>query len=149
MSFKSVSSTERRWWSETPDKCESAKQLCSNTTLQDERNPYLEKVSEAWRLACQSRSERFLFTQLRGCFSSYWVQLSPIWALISSIAPLFYHHSEKNLTQVLNSSFQDYETYKRLSQNYREELSWWITNMNKWNGKALLNRSDWKLNPRR
>ena len=40
--------------------------VCSNITLQDGRNPYLERVSEAWRLACQSRSE---FTQLTGCFS--------------------------------------------------------------------------------
>ena len=38
MSFKSVSSTEGRWWSETPDKSESAKQVCSNTTLQDGKN---------------------------------------------------------------------------------------------------------------
>ena len=46
--------------SETSNKFESTKRICSNTTFQDGKNPYLEGTSEAQRLASKTRSKRRL-----------------------------------------------------------------------------------------
>ena len=55
-------------------------------------------------------------------------------------APLFYRHLQMSLSWALKSSFQNYETNVILSQDCIEELSWWVTNMGRWNGKALLKK---------
>ena len=55
-------------------------------------------------------------------------------------APLFYRHLQISLSQALDFSFQNYETNIILSQDCKEELSWWIANMRKWNGKTLFKK---------
>ena len=94
--LKSVPSTEKGWGAETCDKFESAKPVCSNITLQDGRNPYLERTGKARRLACKSRLERRIFyipyssdhrKYLRFVFQEKNVrfQLPSLWSLISSV----------------------------------------------------------------
>ena len=55
-------------------------------------------------------------------------------------APLFYRNLQMNLSQALEANGQNYETLLSLSQDGKEELEWWDTQMNKWNGRALLKR---------
>ena len=55
-------------------------------------------------------------------------------------APLFYRHLQMSLSQALDFSSQNYETNIMLSRDCKEELSWWIANMRKWNGKTLLQK---------
>ena len=53
-------------------------------------------------------------------------------------APLFYRHLQMDLATALRAGGQNYETTLKLSQESREELTWWDTRMIKWNGKTVL-----------
>ncbi len=56
-------------------------------------------------------------------------------------APLFYRNLQMSLHQALRISHsQNYEQTTVLSPGARTELDWWVENMSKWNGKALLKR---------
>ena len=53
-------------------------------------------------------------------------------------APLFYRNLQMDLATALRGADQDYETLLVLSPNSREELTWWDTQMIKWNGRTVL-----------
>ena len=42
------------------------------------------------------------------------------------------------LTKTLEASMQDYEAEVVLSQDCKDELQWWISNMSRWNGKTMM-----------
>ena len=50
-------------------------------------------------------------------------------------APLFYRYLQMDLSAALRAGCQNYETTLQLSQDSKEELVWWDTQMAKWNGK--------------
>ena len=53
-------------------------------------------------------------------------------------APLFYRCLQRDLSRALERGQQSYETACPLSHGAREELQWWITYLERWNGKSLL-----------
>ena len=53
-------------------------------------------------------------------------------------APLFYRHLQHSLRQSLAQSGQDYCQTCQLNDEAREELTWWTTNLQTWNGKSIL-----------
>ena len=53
-------------------------------------------------------------------------------------APLFYRCLQRDLSRALERGQQSYETACPLSHGVREELQWWITYLERWNGKSLL-----------
>ena len=53
-------------------------------------------------------------------------------------SPLFYRHLQMDLTESLRVSDQNYETTLTLSHESKEELTWWDTQMSKWNGRHIL-----------
>ena len=57
-------------------------------------------------------------------------------------APLFYRHLQMDLSAALRSAAQDYEIQLRLSPDGREELTWWDTQMVRWNGRSVLIKPD-------
>ena len=55
-------------------------------------------------------------------------------------APLFYRHLQRDLSRALDESQQNYDTRLILSQDSREELEWWNSKLQNWNGKSLMKR---------
>ena len=53
-------------------------------------------------------------------------------------APLFYRALQRDLTRALEAGGQSYETTCLLSVEAREELQWWTSYLEQWNGKSLL-----------
>lgn len=53
-------------------------------------------------------------------------------------APLFYRALQRDLAAALERGQQSYETICPLSLEAQEELQWWISHMERWNGKSLL-----------
>ena len=53
-------------------------------------------------------------------------------------APLFYRSLQGSLSKALDSSQGDYEAICRLTEEAKEELQWWATHLEHWNGKSLL-----------
>lgn len=45
---------------------------------------------------------------------------------------------QRDLSRALERGNQSYETVYLLSHGAREELQWWITYLEQWNGKSLL-----------
>ena len=52
--------------------------------------------------------------------------------------PLFYKNLQMDLATALRGADQDYETLLVLSSDSREELTWWDTQMIKWNGRMVM-----------
>ena len=55
-------------------------------------------------------------------------------------AALFYRHLQRDLARALDESQQNYDTQLRLSRDSREELEWWNSKLQNWNGKSLLDK---------
>ena len=55
-------------------------------------------------------------------------------------APLFFRHLQRDLARALDESCQNYDTRLMLSRDSREELDWWKSRLQKWNGKSLLSK---------
>jgi len=53
-------------------------------------------------------------------------------------APLYYRHTQVLKIQALKSNAKNYAQEIRLSPEARDELDWWITNMENHNGKAII-----------
>ena len=53
-------------------------------------------------------------------------------------APLFYRCLQRDLSRALDRGHQSYEAPCPLSQGAKEELQWWISYLEQWNGKSLL-----------
>ena len=53
-------------------------------------------------------------------------------------APLFYRHLQGNLKSALASGSLGYENVTTLSQQAKEELSWWKQHFQTWNGRCLI-----------
>ena len=54
--------------------------------------------------------------------------------------PLFYRHLQMDLSEALRRSGQNYDTLPYLSEDSKEELRWWDTDMSRWNGKTIQTR---------
>ena len=52
--------------------------------------------------------------------------------------PLFYRSLQMELSAALREADQDYETTILLSEDSKEELVWWDTEIVKWNGRTIL-----------
>ena len=55
-------------------------------------------------------------------------------------APLFYRRLQMDLTEALRKANQNYDTRLRLSEDRKEELVWWDTQMVRWNGKTIMTK---------
>ncbi len=53
-------------------------------------------------------------------------------------APLFFRSLQRDLARGLEKGDQCYEAPCHLSQNSRKELEWWITHLERWNGKNIV-----------
>ena len=61
-------------------------------------------------------------------------------------APLFFRALQRDLGRTLEAGDQCYETPCHLSQASREELTWWITHLEVWNGKNIVvNQPDYVI----
>ena len=56
------------------------------------------------------------------------------------LAPLFFRHLQRDLACVLDESCRNYDTHLMLSRDSREELEWWKSRLQNWNGKLLLRK---------
>ena len=52
--------------------------------------------------------------------------------------PLFYRQLQRDLSVALERAHQSYDAPCKLSPGSREELDWWISHLERWNGKSLL-----------
>lgn len=55
-------------------------------------------------------------------------------------APLFYIYLHMDLSEALRSVDQNYDACIYLSEDSKEELAWWDTQMVRWNRKTILTR---------
>ena len=93
--FNPVFGSQERWGSETSNKFESTKRICSNATFQDGRNPYLEGRPVDWLTKLDTKDTYVLYnsypprsqevSQVSPAGETLQVQLSPLWPLISPL----------------------------------------------------------------